>query len=75
MSTSIQSKDNLFNNIEYLGDSVYLGTDNDFGRVWLFLYNGVEVTNEICLEDEIMGNLIVACRKFGFKDLIRGQND
>jgi hypothetical protein len=72
MSKSLKSSitDNIYHNVEYLGDSVYLGVDEPFGRVWLFLYNGDEIKNEICLEDDAMGNLIIACRKFGYKDLI-----
>jgi hypothetical protein len=57
--------------VEYMGDGVYLGLD-EFGRVWLYTSDGAIITNEICLEDETMGRLIMACRKFGYKDLIRG---
>ena len=60
-----------YNNVEYMGDLVYIGVD-DTGRLWIFVHNGVSVTNEICLEDETLGNLIVAVRKFGYKDVIRG---
>ncbi len=62
-------------NVEYMGDSVYIGID-EFGRLWIFTCNNSENTqNDICLEDETLGNLIVAVRKFGYKDLIRGPND
>ena len=72
---SIQSNQNKYNNVEYMGDSVYIGIDNDFGRLWIFLYNGIEATSEICLDDDTLGNLIVAVRKFGYKDLIRGPKE
>lgn len=61
-----------FHSVEYLGDSVYLGLD-DIGRTWLFLFNGEVPHNEICLEADTMENLIIACRKFGFKHLINSQ--
>jgi len=64
---------------EYMGDSVYIGLD-EIGRLWIFIYNGfiyngLEPTNKICLEDDVLGNFIMAVRKFGYKDLIRGPND
>lgn len=58
-------------NVEYMGDSVYIGID-DIGRLWIFTWNGIEPDNQICLEDDTLGNLIQAVRKFGYKDLIRG---
>jgi len=58
-------------NVEYMGDSVYIGIDG-VGRLWIFIWNGGIPENEICLEDDTLGNLIVAVRKFGYKDLIRG---
>jgi hypothetical protein len=64
-----------YNNVEYLGDSVYLGTDKQFGRTWIFLFNGYETKNDICLEDDTTTALILALRKYGYKDLIRGPND
>jgi hypothetical protein len=35
------------------------------------ILDGIEVNSEICLEDDTMFSLIRACRKFGFKDLIK----
>jgi len=64
-----------YNCVEYMGDSVYIGIDDDYGRLWIFTYNGETVKQEICLEDDTLGNLIVAVRKFGYKDLIRGKDD
>ena len=61
-------------NVEYMGDSVYIGID-DIGRLWIFTSNGMGTQNDICLEDDTLGNLIVAVRKFGYKDLIRGPNN
>lgn len=61
-------------NVEYMGDSVYIGID-DIGRLWIFTYNGIVPENKICLDDDTLGNLIVAVRKFGYKDLIRGPSE
>jgi|GEM_PF-4604008 len=61
-----------YSNVEYMGDSVYIGTD-DIRRLWIFTYNGESPQNGICLEDDVLGNLIRAVRKFGYKDLIRGE--
>ena len=53
--------------IEYMGDSVYIGLD-EIGRLWIFTHNGTGQTeNDICLEDDTLGNLIEAIRKFGYK--------
>ena len=62
-----------YSNVEYMGDAVYTGVDDNYGRLWIFTYNGESVMQEICLEDDTLGNLIVAVRKFGYKDLIRGE--
>ena len=59
---------------EYMGDSVYIGLDK-VDQLWIFTYNGIEPTNEISLEDGVLGNFIMAVRKFGYKDLIRGPNE
>ena len=64
----------LYVNVEYMGDGVYIGIDN-YGRLWIFTYDGITAQNEICLEDDTLGNLIVAVRKFGYKDLIRGPSE
>jgi hypothetical protein len=37
----------------YLGDSVYLRNEQQVGA-WLYTWNGVEVSNEIFLEPEII---------------------
>lgn len=63
-----------FVNVEYMGDSVYIGID-DIGRLFIFTYNGIAPENKICLEDDTLGNLIQAVRKFGYKNLIRGPKD
>jgi len=40
--------------LDYIGDSVYVGRD-ELGRVWLATSNSGElVTNEICLEPEVL---------------------
>lgn len=61
--------------VEYIGDSVYIGLDTKYSQLWIFTCNGEETKNDICLEDDVLGNLIVAVRKFGYKDLIRGPNE
>ena len=55
-----------YNNVEYMGDSVYIGID-PIGQLWIFTYNGIKPENEICLDDDTLGNLIEAVRKFGYK--------
>ena len=48
----------------YLGDSVYY--DNDGCCVVLTTENGVEVSNTICIEPEVMRSLLfVLCRDYG----------
>ena len=42
---------------EYIGDGVYAHKDK-FGQLWVFTYNGINVTNSICLENEVMESLI-----------------
>lgn len=55
-----------YKSVEYIGDSVYIGLDG-FGRLWIFTFNGIKPENEICLEDDTIGNFIEAVRKFGYK--------
>ena len=46
-----------YSNVEYIGDSVYIGIDK-FGRLWIFIFNGIQINSEICLEDDVLGNLM-----------------
>lgn len=62
---------NVYKLVEYMGDSVYIGLD-DYGRLWIYTKNHSYEENEIHLEYDTLYNLIVAVRKFGYKDLIRG---
>ena len=62
-----------FKHIEYLGDGAYLGMD-DIGRLWIFTSNGVDIDNKICLEYDTGVSLIIALRKFGYKDMINVNN-
>ena len=39
-------------NIQYLGDGVYVGFN--FGALWLITSDGIKITNEICLEPEVI---------------------
>ena len=39
-------------NAFYLGDSVYVGSDEC--QVWLITFNGIETTNEIALEPGVI---------------------
>jgi hypothetical protein len=41
---------------EYLGDGVYVSFDG--WNAWLTTENGIETTNEICLEPEVLGALL-----------------
>ena len=43
---------NNLTNMQYLGDGVYIGYY--LGTLWLVTSNGLELTNEICLEDEVL---------------------
>lgn len=50
-------------NATYIGDSVYVHRD-PANRIWLCTYNGGEyVTNQICLEDEVLESFIRLVRK------------
>jgi hypothetical protein len=41
------------NDLIYLGDSVHLQMDRKHNRLWIFTFNGTDVTNPICLEPEV----------------------
>jgi hypothetical protein len=51
-------------NKAYLGDGVYIGLDAN-GTLWLTTENGIEVTNEICVEREVLDALTVYLDKWG----------
>jgi len=38
--------------VEYIGDAVYVGKDG--WQVWLVTYNGMNITNKIALEPEVL---------------------
>lgn len=52
-------RQDFYENVEYMGDSVYIGQDA-MGRIWIFLYNGITPENEICLEQDVVHNLMEA---------------
>jgi len=45
------------NNSTYLGDGAY-GHIDEYGRTWVLAWNGVSVTEQICLEDGAIESLI-----------------
>lgn len=45
-------KRNELKGVSYLGDGVYVGHDGF--RLWIFTSNGIEDTNFICLEAEVL---------------------
>jgi hypothetical protein len=56
-----------YNQIEYLGDSVHIGLERNSNQLYIFTFNGIEPENEICLEDDVVSNFILAIRKYGYK--------
>jgi hypothetical protein len=44
-------------NTSYMGDGVYAHTD-EHHRIWIVTYNGISISNQICLEDEVFGCLV-----------------
>jgi hypothetical protein len=57
LEASTEIKLNLTDeNTSYMGDSVYAHTD-EHHRVWIVTYNGISISNQICLEDEVFGCL------------------
>lgn len=47
--------DEELHNAAYIGDGVYAKLDTEFDRsVWLCTSNGLEITNRICLEPEVL---------------------
>ena len=44
-------------NTGYLGDGVCAHID-EHKRLWVVIYNGISVTNQICLEDDVLGALV-----------------
>jgi hypothetical protein len=46
----------------YLGDGVYIGHDGY--AFWLVTYDGMRSTNSICLEPEVVNNLLEVINKF-----------
>lgn len=54
----IMKQENLkLENSMYLGDGVY-GHLDKFNRLWIVTSNGIKVTNEICLEDNVFKQLV-----------------
>lgn len=44
-------------NSTYLGDGAY-GHIDEYGRLWVVAYNGINVTEQVCLEDGAIHSLI-----------------
>lgn len=44
-------------NLTYLGDGVYAGYDGRDGSLWVYTWNGIAATNQICLEPEVLNAL------------------
>ena|SRR5271157_5083382 len=53
----MKQEDLKLKNSMYLGDGVY-GHLDKFNRLWVCTSNGIEVTNEICLEDSVFRQLV-----------------
>jgi hypothetical protein len=44
-------------NTGYICDGAYAHKD-EMGRLWVFTDNGIEITNQICLESEVLNALL-----------------
>lgn len=53
----------------YIGDGVYVDIDPDLGIV-LTTENGIEVTNRIVLEPDVLLSFVVYCRNSIFANLV-----
>ena len=41
----------------YIGDGAYALKD-EHGRLWVVTHNGIEITNKVCLENEVFESLM-----------------
>lgn len=42
----------------YLGDGAYAGVDRETMSVWIYTSNGIQITNQVCLEPEVFEALL-----------------
>ena len=44
----------ILNRCEYIGDGVYI--EIEYGSIWLYTSNGINITNTIALDSEVYRN-------------------
>ena len=44
-------------NSSYIGDGAYAHIDKS-GRLWVLTYNGITITNQVCLENDVFDSLV-----------------
>lgn len=60
-------------NSSYIGDGAYAHKD-PYGRLWVITTNGLGITNQICLEDEVFYELYHFYNDRILKDRVKDEN-